>query len=53
VLEKGSMWGDCVLPFIVETVPFELDYPEDIPRVELRWRCRWSRSTGRHELLLS
>ena len=34
VLEKGSMWGDRVLPFIVETVPFELDYPEDIPRVE-------------------
>ena len=34
VLEKGSMWGDRVVPFIVETVPFELDYPEDIPRVE-------------------
>ncbi len=28
------MWGDRVLPFIVDTVPFELDYPEDIPGVE-------------------
>lgn len=34
VLEKGSMWGDRVLPFIVETMPFELDYPEDIEAVE-------------------
>ena len=34
VLEKNSMWGDCVLPFIVDTTPFELDYPDDIPRVE-------------------
>lgn len=34
VLEKGSMWGDRVLPFIVDTVPYELDYPEDITAVE-------------------
>jgi N-acylneuraminate cytidylyltransferase len=34
VLESGSMWGDRVLPFIVETMPFELDYPEDIAAVE-------------------
>jgi N-acylneuraminate cytidylyltransferase len=35
VLEKNSMWGEQVLPFIVDTPPFELDYPEDIKRVEL------------------
>jgi len=34
VLEKDSMWGDHVLPFIVDTTPFELDYPEDIALVE-------------------
>ena len=34
VLEKGSMWGDRVLPFIVDTVPYELDYPEDVTAVE-------------------
>lgn len=34
ILEKNSMWGDCVLPFIVEEKLFELDYPEDIPAVE-------------------
>lgn len=34
VLEKGSMWGDHVLPFIVETDLFDLDYPEDVAPVE-------------------
>ncbi|MBZ0297919.1 MAG: acylneuraminate cytidylyltransferase family protein [Anaerolineae bacterium] len=34
ILEKNSMWGDCVLPFIVEEKLFELDYPDDIPAVE-------------------
>ena len=34
VLEKNSMWGDYVLPYIVEDRLFELDYPEDIPAVE-------------------
>lgn len=34
VLEKGSMWGDRVLPFIVDRVPLELDYPEDVGPVE-------------------
>ena len=34
VLEKSSMWGDRVLPFVVDTVPYELDYPEDITAVE-------------------
>lgn len=34
VLEKESMWGDRVLPFIVEAGLFDLDYPEDIPPVE-------------------
>ena len=34
VLERGSMWGDTVLPFFVETALFDLDYPEDIAPVE-------------------
>jgi N-acylneuraminate cytidylyltransferase len=34
VTEKGSMWGDRVVPFVVDTVPYELDYPEDIASVE-------------------
>jgi N-acylneuraminate cytidylyltransferase len=34
VLEKNRMWGGVVLPFIVQEPVFELDYPEDIPRVE-------------------
>lgn len=33
VLEKGSMWGDRVLPLIVESALFDLDYPEDIAPV--------------------
>jgi CMP-N-acetylneuraminic acid synthetase len=35
VLEKNSMWGECALPFIVEETLFELDYPEDIPAIEV------------------
>lgn len=31
VLDKHSMWGSRVIPFVVETALFELDYPEDIP----------------------
>ena len=34
VLEKESMWGDTVLPFFVETMLFDLDYPEDIAPME-------------------
>jgi N-acylneuraminate cytidylyltransferase len=34
VLEKGSMWGERVLPFIVETALFDLDYPDDIGPME-------------------
>ncbi|NDJ77743.1 MAG: acylneuraminate cytidylyltransferase family protein [Chloroflexi bacterium] len=34
VLEKNSMWGDRVIPFIVDEPMFELDYPENIPVVE-------------------
>jgi CMP-N,N'-diacetyllegionaminic acid synthase len=34
VLEKNSMWGECVLPFVVEETLFELDYIEDIPAIE-------------------
>lgn len=34
VLETSSMWGETVIPFIVETGIFDLDYPEDIHPVE-------------------
>jgi len=34
VLEKGSMWGGRVLPFVVEEPLFELDYPEQVAEVE-------------------
>jgi CMP-N,N'-diacetyllegionaminic acid synthase len=38
VLEQGSMWGDRVLPFVVDTELFDLDYPEDVPPVEAALR---------------
>jgi CMP-N,N'-diacetyllegionaminic acid synthase len=34
ILIKNSMWGDCVLPFVLEDPTFELDYPENIPEIE-------------------
>ncbi|HHE47248.1 MAG TPA: acylneuraminate cytidylyltransferase family protein [Bacteroidetes bacterium] len=34
VMEKNSMWGEVVLPLIVEEHMFELDYPENIPPCE-------------------
>ena len=34
VLEQSSMWGERVLPFVVDTALFDLDYPEDIAPVE-------------------
>lgn len=34
VLEKDSMWGNCVIPFIIDEPLFELDYPENIPAIE-------------------
>jgi CMP-N,N'-diacetyllegionaminic acid synthase len=34
ILEKNSMWGARVLPFIVEDHLFEIDYHEDVPAVE-------------------
>jgi CMP-N-acetylneuraminic acid synthetase len=34
ILEKGSMWGDRALPFVMDESLFELDYPENIPAVE-------------------
>jgi N-acylneuraminate cytidylyltransferase len=39
VLEKDSMWGTRVLPFMVEEPLLELDYPEDIPAVEAALRA--------------
>ena len=33
ILEMDSMWGERVLPFIVHTKLFDLDYPDDIPPV--------------------
>lgn len=34
ILDKQSMWGTCVLPFVVDEQLYEVDYPEDIPAVE-------------------
>jgi CMP-N,N'-diacetyllegionaminic acid synthase len=34
VIEGGSMCGEHVLPFLVETTLFDLDYPEDVAPVE-------------------
>jgi N-acylneuraminate cytidylyltransferase len=34
ILNKGSMWGDCAIPFVVTEPLLELDYPENIPAVE-------------------
>jgi CMP-N,N'-diacetyllegionaminic acid synthase len=34
ILDKNSMWGDCAIPFVVNEMLFELDYPEDIPAIE-------------------
>jgi N-acylneuraminate cytidylyltransferase len=34
VLERGSMTGERVLPFVVQEPVFEIDYPESIPAVE-------------------
>lgn len=55
VLEKNSMWGEHVLPFVVAETLFELDYPEDIPaieealkRVEVASTVEAPRRAGRH-----
>jgi N-acylneuraminate cytidylyltransferase len=53
VLEKDSMWGDCVLPFMIDDPLYELDYPEDIPAVEaaleqLRAGATSHRAPSRH-----
>ena len=34
VMEKHSMCGDRVIPYIINEQLFEIDYPEDIPAVE-------------------
>jgi CMP-N-acetylneuraminic acid synthetase len=34
VLELGQMAGRRIVPFVMHEAVFELDYPEDIPRVE-------------------
>ena len=34
ILDKNSMWGEIVIPFIIEETMFELDYPENIPVIE-------------------
>jgi hypothetical protein len=44
VLEQASMTGRVVLPFLVEDVIHELDYPEQIPTLE---RALGDRSAGR------
>jgi len=34
ILIKKSMWGDCVLPLVLEEQILELDYPENIPPIK-------------------
>lgn len=34
ILRHGQMCGDTILPFVVEEPIYELDYPEDVVRVE-------------------
>ena len=53
VLEKRSMWGDCVIPLVIDESLLELDYPEDIPAVEaaleqLRGGATPERAPSRH-----
>ena len=38
ILLKHSMWGDCVLPLVLEDPALELDYPENIPTLETALR---------------
>lgn len=43
-IERGYMAGDVVLPFIVEPAPLDLDYPEDVAKMEqaiLNERGEW------------
>lgn len=35
ILERGEMAGTLVLPFIVTEPIFELDYPDDVPKLEV------------------
>jgi N-acylneuraminate cytidylyltransferase len=54
IIEKNSMWGDAVLPFVIEESLFELDYPENIPQIEEALRALdegkkpLSKATDRH-----
>jgi len=53
VLEKSSMWGDRVVPLVIDESLLELDYPEDIPAVEaaleqLRGGAKPERAPSRH-----
>lgn len=34
ILEMNSMWGERVLPFVIEEQLLEIDYPEDVPAME-------------------
>ena len=34
ILIKKSMWGDCVLPLVLDEPALELDYPENIPPIK-------------------
>jgi N-acylneuraminate cytidylyltransferase len=45
IFEKGSMWGDRVLPFLVDEALLDLDYPDDIPAVEAALRQFRERGT--------
>lgn len=38
ILDKGMMYGDTVVPFVVNEKIHELDYPEDLPAIETALR---------------
>jgi len=33
-VEKGSMWGDRAIPYVIDEPHLELDYPENVAAVE-------------------
>jgi N-acylneuraminate cytidylyltransferase len=49
ILELGSMAGRRILPFVMDEPILELDYPEDVARIEAALSGKPARvSTARH-----
>jgi len=34
ILDKNSMWGEQVIPFVIDEHLLEIDYPENVPEIE-------------------